>query len=170
MRALSIAAAIGLVLAACGGGAGGGGGAASGAVTITASEYEFAPGSVTVKAGQEIRLVLTNGGKKDHSWGVGRRVKKAGENVVGYEEQLLAGVKVRYERDGKPVEFTDVAATPAPGGPADAIVLHLAKGKSPITLIFTIPAGKAGEWEMACFEEKGIHYEEGMHGKFVVEK
>ncbi len=36
-------------------------------------------------------------------------------------------------------------------------------------LTFTVPADASGEWEIACFEEDGAHYDDGMHGKLIIE-
>jgi uncharacterized cupredoxin-like copper-binding protein len=35
------------------------------------------------------------------------------------------------------------------------------------TLVFI--ADKGGEWDVACFLDEGVHFEEGMVGKFIVE-
>lgn len=40
-------------------------------------------------------------------------------------------------------------------------------GQSMIT--FTVPQDRVGEWEMACFEDDGSHYEDGMRGTLVVQ-
>jgi plastocyanin len=38
------------------------------------------------------------------------------------------------------------------------------------TLTFTIPADKAGVWTFGCFQEEGLHFEDGMQGLLIVEK
>jgi hypothetical protein len=45
----------------------------------------------------------------------------------------------------------------------------LKPGSEPVTLIFTVPAGKAGEWQMGCFENDGAHWDLGMQGKWIVQ-
>jgi uncharacterized cupredoxin-like copper-binding protein len=37
------------------------------------------------------------------------------------------------------------------------------------TITFTVTADQVGEWEMACFEDKGSHYDAGMTGTITVE-
>jgi uncharacterized cupredoxin-like copper-binding protein len=33
---------------------------------------------------------------------------------------------------------------------------------------FTVPADASGEWEIACFEEDGAHYDDGMRGTLII--
>ena len=33
----------------------------------------------------------------------------------------------------------------------------------------TIPADRVGTWEFGCFQERGQHFDDGMHGTFIVE-
>lgn len=44
-----------------------------------------------------------------------------------------------------------------------------AAGSGPTIIEFTVPADREGEWEMACFEDDGTHYEDGMRGTLVVQ-
>lgn len=37
------------------------------------------------------------------------------------------------------------------------------------TVTFVVTADQVGVWEMACFQEDGAHYDDGMKGKFFVE-
>ena len=36
------------------------------------------------------------------------------------------------------------------------------------TLTFTVTEDMVGEWEIGCFEEDGLHYDDGMKGKLVI--
>jgi len=36
------------------------------------------------------------------------------------------------------------------------------------TMSFTVTEEMLGEWEFGCFEQEGIHYEQGMYGTMVV--
>lgn len=44
-----------------------------------------------------------------------------------------------------------------------------AAGSGTTTITFTVPENRTGEWEMACFEDDGTHYEDGMRGTLVVQ-
>jgi hypothetical protein len=54
-------------------------------------------------------------------------------------------------------------------GPERSCFMAVLKpGDEPVTLIFTVPVGKAGERQMGCFENVGAHWDLGMHGKWIV--
>ena len=38
----------------------------------------------------------------------------------------------------------------------------------PTIIEFTVPEGKVGTWEIACFEDDGDHYNDGMKATLVV--
>lgn len=44
-----------------------------------------------------------------------------------------------------------------------------AAGSGATVIEFTVPEDRVGEWEMACFEDDGTHYEDGMRGTFIVQ-
>lgn len=44
-----------------------------------------------------------------------------------------------------------------------------AAGSGQTTITFTVPEDRVGEWEMACFEDDGTHYEDGMRGTLIVQ-
>jgi uncharacterized cupredoxin-like copper-binding protein len=65
--------ALGLVLAACGGGAtpaAGGTSAPSGSreIKVDATDFKFTPGDQTFKAGETVKVTVTNKGAVDHTW------------------------------------------------------------------------------------------------------
>ena len=47
------------------------------------------------------------------------------------------------------------------------VILPRTDDRASITFIVT--EEMAGEWEIACFSQKGVHYDAGMKGKLVVE-
>jgi uncharacterized cupredoxin-like copper-binding protein len=47
------------------------------------------------------------------------------------------------------------------------MVMRAPGEKAEITI--TIPADASGEWIIACFEEDGAHYDDGMHGTLIIE-
>jgi plastocyanin len=55
-----------LVLAACGGGGGGNGNTTS--IKVDTNEFAFNPADVTVPAGANVSLTLTNSGSVEHTW------------------------------------------------------------------------------------------------------
>lgn len=129
-------------------------------IRITMNEYKFEPDTIRVKAGQEVRLVLVNAGRRDHELMIGRNVRSG--NPAGYHTDFFAGLspQVSGEKIKKEEEEAEAHAgfmvALEPGGRA--------------TLVFTVPADRVGEWEMGCFEENGSHYLSGMKGKLVVER
>lgn len=59
-------------LSACGGGGtpGPGGGSSSGAreIRVTATDFHYDPANYTFKAGEKIKITMTNRGAVDHTW------------------------------------------------------------------------------------------------------
>lgn len=149
------------LLVACGQPQGPSSGPSAGEIRITMTEYKFQPDTIRVKAGQEVRLVLVNSGKKDHELMIGRKVMEMEGKPAGYQEDFFAGLhpqvsgeKLKQEEEEE--EHAGFMVALEPGGTA--------------TIVFTVPADRVGEWEIGCFEEDGVHYQEGMKGKFIVER
>jgi len=130
----------------------------SGEIRITMTEYKFQPSAIQVKAGQEVRLVLMNRGKKAHELLIGRGVKMEEGKPAGYHENLFASIQVQVSGENFEYEEDEHAVKVEPGGTA--------------ILVFTVPKGWSGElvWEMGCFEDNGVHYEEGMKGQLIIIK
>lgn len=149
-----------LLLAACGPQQGTTSGAAGGEIRITMTEYKFQPDTIRVKAGQEVRLVLVNAGKKNHELMIGRNVMEMEGKPAGYHEDFFAGLHPQVSGEKlvqeEEEEHAGFMVALEPGGTA--------------TVVFTVPADRAGEWEIGCFEEDGVHYQEGMKGKLIVER
>lgn len=166
---LSLSVVLLLVLAACaqpgGGAATSGGSSSSGETTITMTESKFDPDTIQVKAGQEVTLRLVNEGEKEHEILFGRNLKMEEGAPGGYEVDL-------FERDPNQVEASGGEGFHE-GTPEEIAEegyhVELEPGAEG-TLVFTVPASKAGEWEMGCFIDDGAHYDEGMKGTFVVEE
>ncbi|GBD08047.1 hypothetical protein HRbin22_00276 [Candidatus Thermoflexus japonica] len=153
---------LGLWLGAC---APGGGGPL--AVQIAMSEYQFEPNVVRVKAGQEVRLTLVNKGKEAHELMVGRNVVTHEGRPAGFAQDFFEGISVRAERGGKPIDLKELMEEEEEG--AHGFMVALEPGEEPVTLIFTVPSDKVGEWEMGCFENDGSHWQLGMQGKWIVQ-
>ncbi len=150
---------IGLFLSAC---APGGGGPRS--ITLSMEEYRFDPAQVQVKAGQEVRLTLVNKGKEPHELMIGRNVVTHEGRPAGFAQDFFEGIPVKAERGGKPIDVKELMEEEAHG-----FMVALEPGEEPVTLIFTVPRDKAGEWEMGCFENEGTHWQLGMQGKWIVQ-
>lgn len=112
------------------------------AVSISAQEFRFTPSTVTVRAGQRIKLVLTNKGTVSHEFV--SPVLKASKDV----EIQSQGIKVEGDDIGE-VEF--------------------AKGK--VVTVELTPTG-TGRFEFWCGEKAGnkLHRDLGMKGTIVVTK
>jgi len=133
-------------------------------IRITMNEYKFEPDTIRVKAGQEVRLVLVNAGRRDHELMIGRNVMRnvRSGNPAGYHTDFFAGLspQVSGEKIKKEEEEAEAHA---------GFMVALETGGW-ATLVFTVHADRVGEWEMGCFEENGSHYLSGMKGKLVVER
>jgi plastocyanin len=144
----------------------------SGEITITQQEYEFIPDAIKVKAGQEVRITLVNQGEKEHEFMVGRNVMVMNDVPSGFMTDFFEDIEVRAERNGQPVPLMelmghDMDAMEAMGH--SGFMVAQDEGSAPVTLIFTVPADRVGEWTIGCFEDDGDHWEEGMKGKLIVE-
>lgn len=80
------------LLAACGGG-GGGSGSGQTNLKVTMTDFKFDPANVSVPAGQQITVSLTNNGSVEHSWGV-LKTKAAGSTITDADKANLLAVKV----------------------------------------------------------------------------
>jgi uncharacterized cupredoxin-like copper-binding protein len=148
---LVIAMALIVLLAACGGQE------EPQVLTVRMSEFAFSPDSITIEAGREVQLTLVNDGALEHEFLVGRN---PGE---GFETDL-------FDRDASQVTILG-GEEYAEGSPEDIAEEGYHVEVEPggqVTLSFTVPASKAGDWEMGCFIDEGAHYLAGMHGTFRV--
>lgn len=142
---------LGLLLAACGGG-----GPEVVEVQVVMDEYSFEPSTITVPEGAEVHLTMINNGTLEHELLIGK----------------LAGME--FSEDYFDHDPSKVEASGGEGfhvGGAEEIAeegyhVELEAGATG-TLVFI--AEKGGDWDIACFLEEGVHFEEGMVGSFVVE-
>lgn len=111
-------------------------------ISISAQEFRFTPNTVTVRAGQRIKLVLTNKGTVPHE--LVSPLLKASKDL----EIQSQGIKVEADEIGD-VEF--------------------ARGK--VVTVELTPT-KAGRFDFWCGEKTGgkLHRDLGMRGTFVVTK
>jgi uncharacterized cupredoxin-like copper-binding protein len=151
-----------LFLAACGGGAPA---ATSNDISIEMSEYKYTPDTIRVKAGEEVTIHLENKGEKEHEILFGREVNMEEGVPGGFQTDLFDHDPSKVQasgsegfHQGSPEEIDE-----------EGYHVELEPGATG-TLVFTIPASKAGEWEIGCFIDDGQHFDEGMHGTFIVEQ
>ena len=153
---------VSIFMAACGGGSAP---AASNDVTIEMTESKYTPNSFQVKAGEQVTINLENKGEKEHEILFGRNVKIEEGIPAGFEEDIFDHDPSQVQasgsegfHEGSPEEIAE-----------EGYHVELEPGATG-TLVFTIPASKAGEWEIACFIDDGQHYEDGMKGTFTVQQ
>jgi uncharacterized cupredoxin-like copper-binding protein len=136
---------------------------ASNTVQIKVGDFYFKPGTVQLKAGQEVTIELVNEGKLEHEFMVGRDVmteqgkhEMHGEMSKRFEKNFFDGIEL-VAQNNNGAEFMSV---PGHG----AMVALKPQGKA--TLTFKVPTDRKGEWIMACFMLG--HYEAMMKGKVIV--
>lgn len=145
---------------------------------ITMNDYNFAIAGqdatqpLQLQAGQMYRLHLTNGStvKTPHEILFGKNPNVvAGTSHLDYADPMLADVEVLFSGTNNGADFTFAA-----NGMKE---LEMAPGQE-LTLEFTLPDAKVGDWEMGCFEFLNLastdenpgpsHYDVGMHLPIVV--
>ncbi len=67
---LFVAVVAGMLLTACGGGGASSGSSSSGPreIKVIATDFKFDPGDQTFKAGEQVRITMTDKGAVDHTW------------------------------------------------------------------------------------------------------
>lgn len=180
-----------LILVACGGSA-----ATSdsgGELTIDLSEFEFNPDNIELQVGQKATFILNNAGEKEHEFMVGRDVMLVDSVPDGFEVDFFEGLEVHHSGGGMIMglemeememeeEMTmdeesemeeEMAMDEGDEHDDDEMEHHgfmvmMPEGSEEGSISFTVTADKVGEWEIACFEDDGQHYDDGMKGKLVV--
>ncbi len=170
-----VVAAVALVVVACGGGS------ASepdenGNITIELSEFSFSPSNIKVNVGDVVTIKLVNTGDKEHEFMIGRQVDTDEGFPDGFHENFFAdtmGLDVMPMDAAMGMTDMDMDSTATTmAGMEDEMGHGFMVMRDPgeqATITFTVTAAHIGEWEMACFEEDGAHYDDGMKGTFTVE-
>jgi len=183
-RTTILTAAAGLILAACGGGGEGGSVTPGEPLTIRMTEYAFDPADITIPAGEEVTLEFVNDGTLPHEFMAGHEVSGDDGTAHGFEDDLFAGVDVTVEPTSARViedDMGDMESTePDDMGTASEMgmgtesemddhgFMIVAQPGQTVTVTFTLPADRVGEWTTGCFEQNGSHWTEGMQGKITV--
>ncbi|MEW6045248.1 MAG: plastocyanin/azurin family copper-binding protein [Bacillota bacterium] len=126
-------------------------------IQLAMSDFAFNPNQLALQAGKVYEITLVNRGTAEHELMIGRGSRMAGDEqggeMHGYAENFFEGIEVTVEFEGGMVETGELDEVEVePGGE--------------VKITFTVPAGKQGSWEMACFVPG--HYELGMHGSLTV--
>lgn len=155
---------------------------------VAMTDYRFEPERITVRPGDTVTLVLLNKSRdREHEFMVGRKVEMGGpfgDRPEGYEEDFFDGLQLEVlAADGVTMLMAGGAKLAGMGemgggmamsdmggmemGGGHGFMVQLKPGGR-ATIRFTVPASRAGQWEIGCFAEDGQHYDEGMKGSFVV--
>ncbi len=174
---ITVLAAVGLVLAACG----------SQAppepleLTIDMTEYAFEPADLEFQVGQEVTLHLTNSGALEHEIMFGRDVMMTDGRPSGYMVDMFetAGVEPEVTVEAAEEEHTegDEHAEEEEHSEGDehteddahtGFMVMVPASHDVYTMSFTVTEEMVGEWEVGCFLLDGVHYESGMVGSLMV--
>lgn len=154
-------AVAGLLLVACGGGAT----PEPASFTIEMTEYAFNPATIEVNVGQQVTLDLVNLGALEHEIMFGRDVMMMDNRPSGYQQDMfeVGGVEPQVEMMAGEMGEEHEEEESHTG-----FMVLLPATNDRATLTFTVTEAMAGEWEMGCFEQDGVHYDAGMVGTFIV--
>ncbi|MCO6453066.1 MAG: hypothetical protein J5I90_19940 [Caldilineales bacterium] len=140
--------------------------------TIDMTEYAFNPNTLEFKVGQDIEITLTNSGQLAHEIMFGRDVMKMNNRPAGFQTDLFAAGGV--EPEVVMMESHDESGMDNHGEEDEmqheGFMVLLPKGESQATMKFKVTPQMAGEWEMGCFEQDGVHYDAGMKGVVTISR
>jgi plastocyanin len=189
---LSTVASLALILAACG--PQGVTPDASGSLNLVQEDSEegmnFSPDTITLTAGQHVRIMVENHGMKNHEFMIGRNVMYTEAGAPnGFEVDFFEGIEDQVQVtlgestslmiDGETVMMGGMGEGSEEGmhdmeGMEEEGMMHMGwmlespMGSGMTVIEFTVPEGRVGEWEMGCFEDDGAHYDDGMRGTVIV--
>jgi plastocyanin len=138
---------------------------------ISMSEFEFSPNRIEAKVGQEVTLNLVNNGALEHEIMFGRTMMmNASGAPAGYETDMfmMTGMEpsVMFEDTMGGMDMGE--GTMGSGEHGGYMVTVPGMGGQTAQMTFTVTEDMIGEWEFGCFVQEGVHYEQGMHGTFIV--
>ena len=131
------------------------------------TEYSFTPASLDLKVGQTAAITLVNNGQLAHEVMFGRDVKKVKTAPPGTRPIYiaLAGATPKVE-----VLSGNVTAEGDPTSGTENFMLTFPKNGDSVKITFTVNEAMAGDWELGCFAQDGVHYDAGMKGKLTITK
>ncbi|MCO6453501.1 MAG: hypothetical protein J5I90_22155 [Caldilineales bacterium] len=165
MKTLTIAASIlilAVVLAACSGSP-----PEPVRYTIDMTEYAFSPPSLDLKVGQDVELTLINSGQLVHEVMFGKDVMMMNNRPSGFQTDMFESTGTTPE-----VTMTNVMEMDEHGEEEThaGFMVALPQGEGQAVIKFKVTPQMAGEWEMGCFEQDGVHYDAGMKGKVTISR
>ncbi|MCQ3977474.1 MAG: hypothetical protein DPW09_28935 [Anaerolineae bacterium] len=89
--------------------------AENGEIKITMKDYDFSPGVIRVKAGQQVTIVLSNEGKKLHEFMIGREVRVEGNFTEGFAVDFFVGITPQISGPGMVMGLPGRMEATAPG-------------------------------------------------------
>ena len=128
-------------------------------IHIDMAEYSFEPAAIQLQVGQQATLELANNGQLDHEILIGRDVLRVNNRPAGYQTDF-------FETAGLQPEVSENAEVEQEEG---GLAIIAAPGET-ITLTFPVTGEMAGQWEIGCFEQEGVHYDAGMKGTLTVQE
>lgn len=184
-RLSTLVIALATIATACGGGEATTADA-NGNIVIDLTEFDISPDNIVVKVGDTVTIKLTNSGDKVHEWMIGTDVDTDEGFPSGFHNNFfddLMGLEVA-PMDAA-MGMTDMAMDATDTTMADATdttmaamemddemdhgIMIMRDPGEQATATFVVTADQVGVWEMACFQEDGAHYDDGMKGTFTVE-
>jgi uncharacterized cupredoxin-like copper-binding protein len=156
--AVIVLAVTAMVISACGGGSSQ---LEPVTIRIDMKEYTFEPANIELKVGQQATFELTNSGQLQHEIMFGRQVMDVNNRPAGYEVDMFMTAGVTPE--------VVQAEAPEPEEEEHAGFMVILPPGGTASISFPVTEAMAGEWEIGCFEQDGVHYDAGMKGTLVVQ-
>lgn len=121
---------------------------------------DFEPNQLVLPAGEPLTLTFVNHSDVGHVVAFGRgTVATESGHPAAPEADMLEGVSVEAEP-------FDALVAPTDEHPWTAFEIEQ---DETVTLRFTIPDDRVGEWELGCFTARGCYYEGGFRADVTVE-
>lgn len=133
--------------------------------TLVETDYHFSPDHMTWTVGETVRITLKNESKNpatEHEFMMGKNLetcksKFGNSHPCGWKQNLITkDTMVAWGQGDKIAELQH-------DEPAHAAL----KSGGQVTMQFKV-RDKPGTWHFACFEQKGEHYQKGMHGTITI--
>ena len=139
-------------------------------IKIEMTNSKFLPDTITIPTGEPVNLTIVNKSTNTHSFTIGKIPDK---KLDGFIVDLFKNIDLSITVENKLILDENRSNTPNNGMESknqQTVRLVLQPRETGI-LSFTIPLGREGEWEMACFDKtKGkSNYVMGLRGIINVE-
>lgn len=132
---------------------------AEGRLEIELAIRDFEPNQLVLPAGEPLTLTFVNHSDVGHTFAFGRGTVEQSGHPAAPEEDMLEGVAV---------EADPFAALVAPTEEHPWTAFDVGMDET-VTLQFTIPEDRTGDWELGCFTARGCYYEGGFRADVTVE-